>query len=120
MFDANRRKYPRANYPCNLTVWFDNEVYETVLANTANIGSGGLSVHIDRSIKSGVCVDVQLTFPKTTTPFKCRGRVVRCQSQEGGKFYNIGIQFEAMTELQQSFLDGKVSELIAAEQGEES
>ena len=115
MFDANRRKYPRANYPCQLTIWMADGLNETILANTANIGVGGLCVHLNQKIDVGKKVDVQLNFTDQTTPFRCRGLVVR-SIQESDRFYNIGIQFEPLSELKYAFLDGKVSELIALEQ----
>jgi c-di-GMP-binding flagellar brake protein YcgR len=114
MFDDNRRKYPRVNYPCQLTMWLTEGNNETVLANTANIGLGGLCVYLNQGISVGTKVDIQLNFTDTTTPFKCRGSVVRCL-QESEKFYNIGIQFEPLSELKTAFLDGKISELIALE-----
>ena len=40
-----------------------------------------------------------------------------CAAQkESEKFYNIGIQFEPLSELKHAFLDGKISELIDLEQ----
>ena len=114
MFDANRRKYPRANYPCFLTMWQTNGSNETVLANTSNIGAGGLSVHLNEGIALGIKVDIQLSFTNQSTPFKCQGTVVR-SIKESERYYNIGIQFEPLSELKFAFLDGKVSELIELE-----
>ena len=117
MFDSNRRKFPRANYPCQLTMWLDNGSNETILANTSNIGVGGMAVHLNEDIDLGTKVDVQLSFTNPTTPFKCRGVVMRCH-RESEKFYNIGIQFEPLSELKLAFIEGKVSELIDLEQKE--
>jgi len=114
MFDANKRKYPRANYPCQLTVWVDQGHNETILANTSNIGLGGVSVFLNHQIQTGTKVDIQLSFTNTTTPFRCRGAVVRCV-KENDKFYNIGIQFEPLSELKTAFLEGKINEIIDAE-----
>ena len=114
MFDTNKRKYPRANYPCQLTIWTANGSNETILANTANIGIGGLCVHLNQRIDLGTKVDIQLNFTNTTTPLKCQGVVVRAD-QGKDKFYNTGIQFEPLSELKHAFLDGKISELIELE-----
>jgi hypothetical protein len=84
------------------------------LANTSNVGSGGLSVHLNQEISTGARIDIQLHFKNTTTPFKCRGVVMRC-GQELDNFYNTGIQFEPLDELKQAFLEGKVAEIIALE-----
>jgi hypothetical protein len=115
MFDANRRKYPRANYPCQLTIWLANGQETVLLANTANIGTGGLCVYLNEEVTVGTKVDIQLQFTdETSTPFKCRGAVVRCQKQNN-KYYDVGVQFEPLGELKHAFLDGKISELMALE-----
>ena len=114
MFDDNRRKYPRANYPCQLTVWVEEGVNETILAKTSNVGLGGLCVRLDQELELGVKVAIQLNFPHTTTPFRCNGVVVRCR-KEGVRLHILGIQFDPLTELKHAYLDGKVSELIELE-----
>ena len=114
MFDSNRRKYPRANYPCHLTLWLIDGNNETILANTSNIGVGGLAVNLNKGIDPGTRADVQLYFTPTT-PFKCSGVIVR-SIRESDKYFNIGIQFDPLTELKHAFLEGKVSELIDLEQ----
>jgi hypothetical protein len=117
MFDSNRRKYPRANYPCQLTMWLANGSNETILANTSNIGIGGLCVHLNQGVDMGTKVDVQLQFTNSTTPFRCTGLVVR-SVKESEKFYNIGVQFDPLNELKYAFLLGQVAELIELEQKE--
>ncbi len=114
MFDDNRRKYPRANYPCQLTIWLVDGQNQTMLANTSNIGLGGLCVYLNDDLEVNTRVEIQLTFVNTTTPFKCRGVVVHCK-QENEKFHKIGIQFEPLSELKYAFLEGKVAELLELE-----
>ena len=115
MFDENRRKYPRVNYPCQLTIWLVNGQNETILANTANVGMGGLCVYLNQAVDIGTKVDIQLSFVNCTTPFRCSGQVVR-SIQESERFYNTGIQFEPLSELKQSFLSGKIAEIIALDE----
>ena len=114
MFDANKRKYPRANYPCQLTMWIPSGFNETILANTANVGVGGLCVHLNQAALVGTKVDILLNFTNATTAFRCRGVVVR-SVKENDKFYNVGIEFEHLEELKRAFLEGKISELIDLE-----
>ena len=114
MFDENRRKYPRVNYPCQLTLWLADGSNETILANTSNIGIGGLCVHLNQDIVVGTKLDIQLNFANTTTPFKCSGTVVRC-NKERERYYNLGVQFDPLNELKYAFLNGQVSELIDLE-----
>ena len=114
MFDANRRKYPRANYPCQFTIWLANGSNETILANTSNIGVGGLCVFLNQYIQVGTKVDLQINFTNPSTPFRCSGVVVRAVKDDE-KFYDTGIQFDPLSELKLAFLEGKVAELIALE-----
>ena len=114
MFDANNRKYPRANYPCQLTIWVGGVLNETILANTSNIGLGGLCVSLNQAVDLGTKIDIQLNFTNTTTPFRCTVIVVRCK-QESERFYNTGIQFEPLSELKHAFLEGKIAEILDLE-----
>jgi hypothetical protein len=95
-------------------MWMANGSNETILANTSNIGIGGLCVHLNQGVDLGTKVDVQLSFTHSSTPLKCHGLVVR-SIKENEKFYNIGIQFEPLSELKAAFLDGKIAELIDLE-----
>ncbi|MDE2027661.1 MAG: PilZ domain-containing protein [Candidatus Omnitrophica bacterium] len=114
MFDANRRKYPRAQYACQLTLWLGDGISDTILAETSNIGVGGLGLSVSRGIDAGTKIDIAVYFKNPTTPFKCRGVVVRSMKGQNGK-YNIGIQFEPLNDLKSAFLEGKVAELIELE-----
>lgn len=114
MYEINRRKTPRVNYPCQLIMWVSEGVYDTVLAQAANISLGGLCVHLNQAIPPGVKIDIQIDFTDMPTPFRCRGVVVRCQ-QDSKKAFDIGVQFEPLSEPQHTFLDKKISELIELE-----
>ncbi len=114
MFDKDRRKYPRANYQCQLTMWMTNGSNETILANTTNIGLGGLCVHLNQGIGIGAKTDIILIFNGPTPAFKCQGVVVRSQKGDG-KSYDIGVQFDPLNESQQTFLDGKIAEILDQE-----
>jgi len=116
MFEENRRRYPRANYPCYLTIWMTDGTNETILANTSNIGVGGLCVSLNHSLQLGILVDIQLHFPGNSTPLKCQGKVLRSIA-ESERFFNIGIEFKPLSELQHAFVESKVSDLMALEKG---
>ena len=116
MFDDNKRKFPRADYPCSLTVWRQDGDQGVVLAHTANIGAGGLCVHLNQALAPGLALDIRIDFPSHSTPFKCKGKVVRCEESPDGKgqlFYAVGVEFESMDEVKQAYLQGVVSDLIA-------
>ncbi len=111
MFDSDRRKYPRANYPCRLTMWLDNESNETILSNTTNVGLGGLCVHVDQAVDVGTKLDIQLGLPNLADPFRCRGVVVRC-FKEKEKYFNVGVRFEPLDEPKYILLAAQISQII--------
>lgn len=114
MFDSNRRKYPRANYPCFLTIWHDDGFTDTTLANTCNIGVGGLAVKLDHDLPAHSKVGMQINFTVPTTLFKCAGIVLR-SNKEAERIYHIAIQFDPMDEVKHAFLEAKVAELLELE-----
>ncbi|MBI4309106.1 MAG: PilZ domain-containing protein [Candidatus Omnitrophica bacterium] len=114
----NQRQYPRVNYPCSLTFWRADSTQEVILANSANIGAGGLFVHLNQKILPGTKVEIKIEFAGQLKPFKCFGKVLRCQQppQEGiKKFFSLAVQFEPLEEHQQARLQGIVDGLIALE-----
>ncbi len=120
MFDANKRKFPRANYPCALTVWRSDGSSEVLLANTANIGAGGLCVHSQQQLYVNAKVEVRVDFHKpNATPFKSKGVVTRAELIPGAtlkeNYYKIAIQFENLDDIKIAYLQGLVSELIDLE-----
>jgi len=108
----NQRKFPRANYPCSLTIWQQNG-FETILANTVNIGAGSLLVYLNQRLTAGAKVEIKIDFFKGT-PFKCFGSVLCCEENEN-KLYAVVIIFEGLSETQTVTLQGLVAELINLE-----
>ena len=115
MFDSDKRRFPRADYSCSLTVWHQDGNQEVILAHTANIGAGGLWVYLDRKLVLDSCFEISIEFPHSAS-FKCKARVVRCEACPGtaGKdLYSVRLEFEPMDEVKQATLLGIVSDLIA-------
>ncbi|MBI3314721.1 MAG: PilZ domain-containing protein [Candidatus Omnitrophica bacterium] len=122
MFDSDKRRFPRAHYPCSLTVWHQDGNQEVILAHTANIGAGGLCVHLNQKLVLDSCFEVSIEFPHSAS-FQCKARVVRCEEcpntaglpvrQAGKDFYSVSLEFESMDEVKQATLLGIVSDLIA-------
>ncbi|MBF0511115.1 MAG: PilZ domain-containing protein [Candidatus Omnitrophica bacterium] len=107
--DNNRRKYVRANYPCQLTIWQDVGL-ETILANTSNIGAQGIGVIVDQEILAGTKVDVQIYWKELGDPFRCKGIVVYNKKRED-RFYHTGIQFVALSLNKTNQLNRKILDL---------
>ena len=94
----NRRKFPRVTYPCLITLRHENEKLEVILTHTENIGIGGFSIVIKRSINLFSSVELELDLLDTGNHIKCKGKVVwviRRKNNEQKKplFYDVGIEF---------------------------
>ncbi|MBI3601785.1 MAG: PilZ domain-containing protein [Candidatus Omnitrophica bacterium] len=109
MVDQNKRKFPRANYPCSLTIWQENN-FETILADTVNIGAGGFLVYLNQRLTVGAKAEVKIDFFKGMS-LKCFGSVLRCEENEK-KLYAVVIVFEGLSESQIATLQGLVAKLM--------
>jgi hypothetical protein len=113
--EQNRRKFPRAKYPCSLTLWQGGK-FETVMTNTSNIGAGGVLVSLNQSFMIGAKVEVKINFSDKES-FGCDGLVLRCQPnkedpEEEKAEYSVAIGFEGLDEPKVSYLRELVDKLI--------
>lgn len=119
MLNVNKRRFPRVNYPCFLTIWQKNG-RDTLLAHTVNIGVGGLLVYLDQPLGIGLKVDIKVNFPHVES-FHCGGKILRCQQQQQQqtpglqRIYNVAIVFEGLDEEKVSFLKKQVEKLLILE-----
>lgn len=114
------RKYPRVNYPCSITVWKQDGSSEVIMANTANISSGGICVYLNEAFVLGTIIDIKIDNFFESKPLKCRGKVVRCKADNSAtndrqKFYEIAVEFIEMNDDQRTYLLGFVERLIELE-----
>ncbi len=117
----NRRKFPRANYPCLITIRHDQGQPEAILTHTENIGTGGVCVILSKEIKLFALVDLEIDLLDTNPHIKCRGKVVwvvRRRSDEKKKplFYDIGVEFTDLQPSERERLDEIVGRLALRQQ----
>jgi hypothetical protein len=115
--DQNKRKFPRATYPCSLTLWRGGD-FETIMATTSNIGAGGLLIHMDHSFMIGAKVEIKIDF--SNEEFHCNGLVLRCQPNrenvdEQSGMYSVAIVFEGLDEQKAAYLRNLVDKLFERE-----
>ena len=115
-----KRKFPRVNYPCAITVWRQDGSCEVVMANTANISGGGICVFFNEALARETILDIRIDNFFEGNPLKCRGKVVRCKADASTvnsrqKFCEIGIEFLEMDDNQRQYLLGFVERLIELE-----
>ncbi|MBF0490755.1 MAG: PilZ domain-containing protein [Candidatus Omnitrophica bacterium] len=120
MSNLNQRKFPRAKFPCSLTMWQDRD-QGIVMANTANIGAGGLMVYLDQGLMLGAKVDIKVDFSKGQS-FRCAGTVLRCEykadsSQDIKSPYCVAIVFEGLNDQKTDQLKAVIEKLLTQESG---
>ena len=117
----NRRKFPRVNYPCLITLRHQDEKPEVILTHTENIGIGGVRVIIKRSLNLFAPIELELDLLDTGNHIKCKGKIVwviRRKSNEQKKplFYDIGIEFSNLPFADQRRLEEIVDHLGKTQQ----
>jgi len=116
----DRRKFPRANYPCLVIIRKDHMTPEALLTHTENIGVGGVGVIIRRDLKLFENIELELDLLDMQSHIKCNGKivwVVRRKEEEKIKplFYDIGIEFVNLPEKDRKRIEFIVNRLIALE-----
>jgi Tfp pilus assembly protein PilZ len=117
---VNRRKFPRANYPCLLIIRRDHISPEAILTHTENIGVGGVGVMSKREIKLFAPVELELDLLDMQPHIKCSGKVVwavkrRDNAEIKPSFYDLGIEFIDLPEKEKKRIDFIVNRLISLE-----
>lgn len=94
----NRRQFPRANYPCMVTLWLGDEEKEIFLTHTENVSIAGICLILNQRLErmAEVCLELDLLDLKDHV--KCRGKVmwvVECKGKGAGGplSYDTGIEF---------------------------
>jgi c-di-GMP-binding flagellar brake protein YcgR len=97
MWDGiNRRKFPRANYKCFISIK-KRLTDRTISTQTENIGSGGICVLLKEDLGLFQGVDVELFLNGDKHPVKCGGTIVwvvkKSSPKKSGVIYDTGIEF---------------------------
>ena len=93
----NRRKFPRANYKCLITIK-RRLTAKTISTHTENIGAGGICVIIKEDLGLFQGVDLELFMEEGRPAIKSGGTVVWVvkksePKQKGSYVYDTGIEF---------------------------
>ncbi len=93
----NRRKFPRANYGCLITIK-KRLTSKTISTKTENIGAGGICVIIKEDLGLFQGVDLEINLEDNRTPVKCGGTVVwvvkKAEPKQKASFlYDTGVEF---------------------------
>lgn len=114
----NRRKFPRISYPCLVIIKNgQNEKLEALLTHTENVGIGGVSVTLKENVKIFSEVSLELDLLDLQGHIQCQGKVVwnvqrRSDAPEKPLFYDIGIEFQNLSDKEQNRLEEVINHLV--------
>jgi len=116
----DRRKFPRANYPCLLIVRRDHIAPEALLTHTENIGVGGVGIIIKRELNLFAPVELELDLLDMQQHIKCEGKIVwvvrrKESAQVKPLFFDVGIEFSNLSEKDRKRIEFIVNRLIKLE-----
>lgn len=95
MWDGiNRRKFPRANYPCKITLK-RKDSGDSFSTHTENIGIGGICVMLAKDLGIFAPVEVILDLLDSERAINCEGTIVWVvpEKETSGTIYDTGIEF---------------------------
>ena len=91
----NRRKFPRATYPCRITVRRKDRP-DILSTHTENIGLGGICVILPKDLGIFAPVEIQLDLLDGTALVECDGAIVWIVPSKKDKkeeSFDTGIEF---------------------------
>ena len=93
----NRRRFPRADYPCRVII-YKKEYQEEFDTHTKNIGTGGICVILNKDLKGSSEVELVLHLKDGQPPVKCHGRIVWAV-EKGESRFDTGIAFSDLKDI---------------------
>lgn len=92
----NRRAFPRAEYPCKITVRRKDQP-DSVSTHTENIGIGGICTVVPRDLGIFAPVEIQLDLQDGQPMVSCDGTIVWIVTKKEGEkqrdVFDTGIEF---------------------------
>ena len=109
-----RRKFPRAAFPCKIIV---NHLNKIIVAQTENIGKGGVKILLEKELQHSSLVALELELVKGK-PIKCEGTVIWVRKithllRKEITMYSIGIMFTNISHADREYIKNFVDRLLA-------
>ncbi len=94
----NRRRFPRVNYPCMVTVWQADDNSKVFLTHTENLGVGGICVVFNWRVELFTPVTLEIDLMDMDDHVRCKGKVVwSVQHKEPDSrkpvSFDVGVEF---------------------------
>jgi hypothetical protein len=117
----NRRKFPRAEYPCKITVKRKDQL-DSISAKTENIGIGGICVILPRDLGIFAPVEIQLDLLDTQPAIECNGAIMWIVKKEQDKptTFDTGIEFTNLKRADEDRIDSTVEKILKDKEQSES
>ncbi|MBU1006853.1 MAG: PilZ domain-containing protein [Candidatus Omnitrophica bacterium] len=91
----SKRKFPRANYPCKITIKRKDQA-ESISTHTENIGVGGICVILSNDLGIFAPVEINLDLLDGQPAINCDGAIVwivKRKQDSSSSAYDTGIEF---------------------------
>ena len=105
----NKRRFPRANYPCKVVV-LTSDLRETFSTHTENIGAGGVCIILSKELPRFCFVEILLYLKDGGTPIECNGRIVWAIRREAN--FDVGVEFIDIRETDRARIERIVEECL--------
>ena len=109
----NRRKFPRANYPCRITVRRKDHP-DNLSSQTENIGIGGICVMLPKDLGIFAPVEIQLDLLDGNPIIECDGTIVWIVAKKEAidKTFDTGIEFTNLKRKDESRINDIVEKIL--------
>ena len=113
----NRRKFPRANFPCLIKIVRKDQADEILLTHTENISMGGACVIIKKSLELFSMVNLEIDLMDGAELIVCQAKVVwsvrrKAIEEHKPSFYDTGFEFVDLAEGSRLRIETAVEHLV--------
>jgi c-di-GMP-binding flagellar brake protein YcgR len=117
----NRRKFPRAKFPCLVKLVHQAGAAEVILTHTENVSGGGICVVIKKSLELFSPALLEIDLMDSEDLIRCKGRavwVVRRKATEAVKpsYYDTGFEFVDITPEDRGRIERSVEYIVKNQQ----
>ena len=110
----NKRKFPRANYPCKITLK-KKDASDSVSAETENIGVGGICAILPKDLGIFAPVEIQLDLLDGQATIECEGSIVWIvgKKEEPAQNFDTGVEFSNLKKEDEDRINAIVEKILS-------
>lgn len=116
--EVNRRKFPRAAFPCKIIM---ESPIRLLVSHTENLSEGGIRVILEEKLNAFANVGMEM-FLEKDRPIKCKGRVMWVMEKinpldHKATLYDTGIQFTNINQADKDYISKLVNVIVSGLSG---